>query len=109
LKQESNNSEENKEFFKDKFDKEATKKKAKIKKATKNKTKNNKRKSCDLERKNIKKIKKIKKKIVLIEFDILIFFKKNISTLTLLVLKANCIIAILIESYVNIRKNLFYI
>ncbi len=95
--------------FKDKFNKKATKKKAKIKKATKNKTKNNKRKNRNLERKDVKKIKKIKKKIVLIKFNILISFEKNILISTLLVLKANCIIAILINSYVSIRKNLFCI
>ncbi len=93
-------------FFKNKFNKEIIKKKAKIKEITKNKTKNNKCKSCNLKKKNIKKIKK---KIVLIELDILVSSKKKISTLIFLILKANCIIAILIDSYISIRKNLLYI
>ncbi len=33
-------------------------------------------------------------------------FKKNILILTLLILKTNYIIAILVNNYVNIRKNL---
>ena len=37
------------------------------------------------------------------------FLKKKISTSTLLVLKANCIIAILINNYINTRKNLLRI
>ncbi len=93
-------------FFKNKFNKETTKKKAKIKEATKNKTKNNKRKSRNLKKKDVKKIKKIKKKIVLIKFDISISSKKKNLISILLILKANRMIAILINSYVNIRKNL---
>ncbi len=76
-RQESNNNEnKNNVFFENKSNKEAIKKKAKIKKATKNKTKNNKRKSCNLKKKDIKKIKK---KIVLIELNILVSFKKKIN------------------------------
>jgi len=107
LKQESNNSKnKNNIFFEDKFDKEATKKKTKIKKVAKNKIKNNKRKNCILKKKHIKKIKK---KIVLVKLDILISFEENILTSTFLVLKTNRIIAILINSYINIRKNLLCI
>jgi len=116
LEQQSNNDKDKDSIsFKDKFDKKTIKKKTKIKKiaknqiikkATRNKTKNNKYKNCDFKK---KEIKKIKKKIVLVKSNISISFEKNISTLILLVLKANYIIAILIDSYISIYKNLLYI
>jgi len=76
--------------------------KARTKKATKKlRTKENKRKNRNLKKKDVKKIKK---EIILIKSNISMSFKKNISTL--LNLKTNCIIAILVESYANARKNL---